>query len=110
MEETMNVQVTARQFKIHESLKDYAIKEVKKLEKFSDSIVKSDIILSYERARDSIKIAEISLHLDGNIIFAKEKSEDFKKSINLAIQKLERQLEKAKTKTIEKKRAVKKKQ
>lgn len=110
MEEIMNVQVTARRFKVHESLKDYAIKEVKRLEKFTNEINKVDVILSFERAHDSIKTAEIVLHMNGNNFLAKESTEDFKKSIDLAVIKLERQLNKFKTKIIEKKRAVKRKQ
>lgn len=106
----MNVQVTARRFKAHESLKDYAIKEVKRLEKFSNDINKADVILSYERAHDSVKTAEIVLHMNGHNLLAKESSDDFKKSIDLAVVKLERQLGKLKTKTIEKKRTVKRKQ
>jgi putative sigma-54 modulation protein len=109
MEETMNVQVTARRFKAHESLKDYAIKEVKRLEKFNDNIHKADVILSYQRAHDSVKTAEVVLHLNGNSILAKESTDDFKKSIDLAVNKLERQLTKLKTKVIEKKRAVRSK-
>ncbi len=105
----MNVQVTARRFKVHESLKDYALKEVKRLEKFNNDINKADVILSYERARDSIKIAEIVLHMDGHNLLAKESTDDFKKSIDLAVAKLERQLDKLKTKVIEKKRSAKKK-
>ncbi|MCR4417975.1 MAG: ribosome-associated translation inhibitor RaiA [Ignavibacteria bacterium] len=105
----MNVQVTARRFKAHESLKDYAIKEVKRLEKFNDNIHKADVILSYQRAHDSVKTAEVVLHLNGNSILAKESTDDFKKSIDLAVNKLERQLTKLKTKVIEKKRAVRSK-
>jgi putative sigma-54 modulation protein len=108
MEETMNVQVTARRFKIHDSLKDYAIKEIKRLEKFNDDIHKADVILSYERAQNSLKTAEIVLHMNGNSLLAKETTDDFKKSIDLAVVKLERQIQKLKTKVIEKKRAVKK--
>ncbi|MEJ5305961.1 MAG: ribosome-associated translation inhibitor RaiA [Ignavibacteria bacterium] len=105
----MNVQVTARRFKAHESLKDYAIKEVKRLEKFNDNIHKADVILSYQRAHDSVKTAEVVLHLNGNSILAKESTDDFKKSIDLAVNKLERQLTKLKTKVIEKKRVVRSK-
>ncbi len=104
----MNVQVTARRFRIHESLKEYAINEVKRLDKFFDGIIKAEVILSYERARDSIKTAEITLHLNGKNVIAKEFSEDFKKSIDLAVAKLERQLSKVKTKLIDKKRSARK--
>lgn len=110
MEDIMNVQVTARRFKAHESLKDYAVKEVKRLEKFNNDITKANVILSYERAHDSIKTAEIVLHMNGNSLLAKESTDDFKKSIDLAVVKLERQLGKFKTKVVEKKRAVKRKQ
>lgn len=106
----MNVQVTARRFKAHDSLKEYANKEVKRLEKFNSDILRADVILSYQRAHDSIKTAEIVLHLNGHNLLARESTEDFKKSIDLAVNKLERQLIKLKTKTIEKKRAVKRKQ
>lgn len=106
----MNVQVTARRFKAHDSLKEYAVKEIKKLEKFSGDINKADLILSYERAHESVKTAEIVLHLNGYSLLAKESTDDFKKSIDLAVVKLERQLGKLKTKTIEKKRALKRKQ
>ncbi len=105
----MNVQVTARRFKAHPSLKDYAISEVKRLERFNNDINKVDVILSYERAHDRVKNAEIVLHMNGHNLLARESSDDFKKSIDLAVVKLERQLDKLKTKIIEKKRAVKRK-
>ncbi len=104
----MNVQVTARRFKAHESLKEFAMKEVKRLERFSDNITKADVILSYERAKDSIKTAEIVLHMNGQNLLASESTDDFKKSIELAVVKLERQLDKLKTKVIDKKRVAKK--
>lgn len=105
----MNVQVTARRFKAHQSLKDYAINEVKRLEKFNNDINKVDIIFSYDRSHDSVKNVDIVLHMNGHNLLARESSDDFKKSIDLAVVKLERQLGKLKTKVIEKKRAVKKK-
>ena len=46
----------------------------------------------------SVKTAEINLHVYGTVLTAREGTEDFIKSIDLAIDKLERQLEKYKMK------------
>ena len=94
----MHIQFTARKFKARLDVKDHAIKSVKKLDKFYDGIVRADIILSFERGSQSVKKAEISLRVHGTKLLAKEKSEDFHKSIDLAVDKLERQLTKYKTK------------
>jgi putative sigma-54 modulation protein len=100
----MNVQVTARRFKAHDSLREYAQSQVAKLERYYDNIINADVILSFEKPRDSVKTAEISLGVYGKKIIAKESSDDFVKSIDLAITKLERQLKRYKTKNIDKKR------
>jgi len=94
----MHIHFTARRFKAHETVRDHAIDSVKRLDKFYDGIVRADIILSYERTLNSLKTAEINLHVHGTVLFAKEKSEDFHKSIDLAVDKLERQLDKYKMK------------
>ncbi|MBI5022247.1 MAG: ribosome-associated translation inhibitor RaiA [Ignavibacteriales bacterium] len=94
----MEVHFTARKFKAHDTLKDHALNSVKALEKYYDGIMRGDVILSYERTANSLKSAEINLHVHGSILSAEEKSEDFDKSIELAIGKLERQLSKYKTK------------
>lgn len=94
----MHIHFTARRFKAHETVRDHAIDSVKRLDKFYDGIVRADVILSYERTMNSLKTAEINLHVHGTVLFAKEKSEDFHKSIDLAVDKLERQLDKYKMK------------
>lgn len=94
----MHVKFTARRFRAHPEIKEHAIHSVKKLGKFYDGIVTADIILSYERASNSIKSAEIHLHVYGTILSAKEKSDDYHKSIEAAVEKLGVQLAKYKTK------------
>ncbi len=94
----MEIHFTARKFKAHDTVRSHAIDSVKKLDKFYDGIVRGDIILSYERPTQSVKMAEINLHVFGTHLTAKEKSNDFYKSIDLAVDKLEHQLEKYKTK------------
>lgn len=94
----MNVQFTARHFKAHDGLKHYALQQVSTLKKYYDGIVNGNIILRYERPKDSVKIAEINLAVYGTNLVAVERSENFYKSIDNAVEKLERQLLKYKGK------------
>jgi len=95
----MEVHFTARKFRAHKAVKEHAASAVKRLDKYFDGIDRADIILSFERTSNSLKSAEINLHVRGTMLSAKEKSEEFAKSIDLATEKLERQLAKYKTKT-----------
>jgi putative sigma-54 modulation protein len=94
----MRTKFTARHFRAHSSLKEYGLDSLKKLEKFYDGIISAEIILSYEKSRDSVKIAEVNLSVHSKMLNAVEHSEDFIKSIDKAVGKLERQLVKYKTK------------
>ncbi len=94
----MNIKFTARRFRPHADIKEHALDEVKKLGKFYDGIVTADVILSFERSINSVKTAEINLHVYGTTLSATEKSEDFFKSIDAAVAKLTVQLSKYKSK------------
>lgn len=94
----MNIKITARRFKARETLKDYIRDEVKSLLRFNDSIISADIILSFQNSHDSIKKAEITLHIPGQTLIAAEESEEFTKSVSAAVAKLLRQLKTLKSK------------
>ncbi len=94
----MNITFTARRFRPHADIKEHALDEVKKLGKFYDGIVSANIILSFERATNSVKKSEINLHVYGTVLSATEKSEDFIKSIDKSVAKLTLQLNKYKSK------------
>jgi len=94
----MNIKITARKFKARETLKDYVRDEVKSLIKFNDDIISADVILSYQNSKDSIKKAEITLHIPGQTLVATEESEEFTKSVNVSVEKLSRQLKTLKSK------------
>ena len=55
----MNVTFTARHFRPHADVKELAVAEVKKLGKFYDGIVRASVVLSFERATNSVKTAEV---------------------------------------------------
>lgn len=94
----MHIKFTARHFRAHAEIREHAVEMVKKLDKFYDGIVTADIVLSFERATKSVKMAEINLHVYGGVLTAKEKSDDYVKSIDAAIEKLTQQLAKYKAK------------
>lgn len=96
----MNVTITARKFKARESLKEFINDEVKSLVKFNDDIISADVILSFQNSRDSIKTAEITLHIPGQTLVAAVDSDDFIKSVSAAVDKLSRQLKTFKSKKI----------
>lgn len=91
----MRTNISARRFKLTESLKEFAQQEVKRLERYFDGIIDCNIELSYQKDN---KTSEIILTVHGNILKASETSEDFKKSITLAVEKLEPQVKKYKEK------------
>jgi putative sigma-54 modulation protein len=94
----MNIQITARKFKAHDTLKEYIKDEISSLERFNDEIIDVDVILSFQNNQNSIKEAEIILTIPGQTLTATDQTEDFKTSITSATEKLRRQLETIKSK------------
>ncbi len=96
----MNIKITSRKFKARESLKDYIYYVISSLEKFYDQIMDAEVILSYQNTKDSIKNAEIVLKVPGQTLQATVDSDDYKKSVSGAVEKIERQLKKLKTRRL----------
>lgn len=94
----MIIKVTSRHFKAHNGLVEYAEDIVSRLEKFYDGVMECDVILSYEKAINSKKHAEINLLVQRTKLNAEAISEDFHKSIDEALGKMEIQLKKYKEK------------
>ncbi len=94
----MNINITARKFKAHDTLKEFINGEISSLEKFNDEILDVDVILSYQNSKENIKTAEIILQVPGQTLTATDSTDDFKKSVGASIEKISRQLEKIKTK------------
>ncbi len=93
----MQIKFTARHFRARQDVRDHATEAVEKLGHFFDGIVSAEVVLSFERASKSVKAAEINLYVYGSVLHAVEKSDDYIKSIDAAVEKLTMQLEKYKT-------------
>jgi ribosomal subunit interface protein len=98
----MDIHITARKFTLHDKLKEHAIDAVKKLSKYFDGILRCNVTFSYERTSNSVKMVDISLHLFKHDIVVSEKSDDYYKSIDRAMLKLETRLSKIKSKVRDK--------
>ncbi|MBN1540888.1 ribosome-associated translation inhibitor RaiA [candidate division KSB1 bacterium] len=85
----MRITFTARHFKTSDRLKEFAEERVRKLKKYYDGILDIEIILDYIRQQ---QVAELIAKVYGTRLAVVEKSEDMYKSIDLAVDKLERQL------------------
>jgi putative sigma-54 modulation protein len=103
----MHIQITSRRFKVHDTHREHITKELEKLEKFFDGIISCDVVLFFERPQNSRKHCEMTLKVRGETLFAAADTDDFLKSADAAVAKLERQLKKYKDKIREKdKKAV----
>ncbi len=100
----MKTIVTSRHFKAHNSLVEYAQRAVDKLDRYYDGIIKCEVILSYEKPRRSVKIAEIITSVYRSQLTAVSQSNDFHISIDEAVEKVLVQLKKYKAKLREKDR------
>ena len=92
----MNISFTARHFKAPDKLKKFAENEILRLQKFYDGIIDCSIILDYIASNHSKHVAEIKLNVHGQVLSSTKTSDDMYKSIDLAVQKLERMLKKYK--------------
>ena len=94
----MNIHITARKFKTKDSLKELITSKLMSLQKYNDGILDADVTLNFTHVKDSIKTAEIKLNLPRTTLIVAESSEDFHKSVNIAVDKLARQLKEVKSK------------
>ena len=91
----MNVAITTRGYKAPARLKTYLQDKIRRLDRFSDRIMGIEAILSYEKLD---QVVEFKLKVSQKMIIVKERSDDVFKSIDLAVDNVERQLAKLKDK------------
>jgi putative sigma-54 modulation protein len=91
----MNIAITTRGYKAPDKLKNYVQEKADRLSRFDDIIMDSEAKISYEKLD---QVVEFNVKLKHKVIRVREKSEDIFKSVDLAIDNLERQVAKAKDK------------
>jgi len=91
----MKIAITTRGYKAPERLKKYITDKTKRLDRFADRIIDFEAVLSYEKLD---QVVEFKVRINNKKVIVKERSEDVFKSIDLAIDNLERQITKIKGK------------
>mgnify|MGYP002408925094 CR=1 FL=1 len=91
----MKLNFTGKNMEVTEALKDVTEKKLSKLDKYFQEDAEGSITYSVERNR---KIIEITINLPGTILRAEESSDDMYASIDRAVDVLEGQIRKYKTK------------
>jgi len=85
----MQITIAARNLELTPALRRYTERKLKKLEKYLDSITSAHVILSIEKYRH---IVEVTLRARDITIRGEEATEDLYSSVDLVMDKLERQL------------------
>ncbi|HHV47306.1 MAG TPA: ribosome-associated translation inhibitor RaiA [Tissierellia bacterium] len=90
----MILNFTGKNVEVTDALKDVTNKKLKRLDKYFQKDVVGNVVYSVER---NWKIIEITINLPGTILRVEESSDDMYTSIDKAVDVLERQIRKYKT-------------
>jgi len=90
----MKTIITGKNIDVTEGLKERVTKKIGKLDKFFNNETEAHVTLSVQRVR---QIAEVTISFNGIVLRAEESNEDMYTSIDKAIDLLERQIRKNKT-------------
>src|SRR5436190_4877643 len=91
----MQLNITFRQFGASESLKAHAREQIERVSRYLDVAGEAHVVLSLER---HLHHADITIQSGAWLLRGREKSEDMYASIDLAMDKIERQLRRYKEK------------
>jgi len=89
----VKLQIRGRNTEITPVLKDYIEKRVGKLNKYLNNLSNGQVVLTVERGKSRV---EVTLPIDGMILRGEESTGDIYTSIDLVVEKLEKQIEKFK--------------
>lgn len=95
----MNIKITGKNIEVTGAMKDYIEKRLERLEKFANDNTDINVVCSVEREE---QIIEIQVSSGKDFLRVEERNEDLYASVDLALDKAERQLRKEKEKRIEK--------
>jgi putative sigma-54 modulation protein len=97
----MRMDIRGRNIEITDALKDYTTKRLSKLEKYIDDARTAQVALSLEGEDHKV---EVTIPLNGLILRGEVTAEDMYSAIDMVVEKLEKQIEKHKTKLYKRQR------
>jgi putative sigma-54 modulation protein len=98
----MQINVTGQHLNLTDSLRDYAMNKMQKLERHFDHVTNVHIILSVEKERQK---AEATVHVSGRDLFADAVADNMYPAIDAMVDKLDRQVKRHKEKLTDHHRA-----
>lgn len=96
----MNTKITGKNIEITGAMREYIEKRLERLEKFASENTEVNVVCSVEREE---QIIEIQVSTGKDFLRVEERNADLYASVDLALDKAERQLRKEKEKRIDKK-------
>lgn len=90
----MQLQMYGKNIEITEALRDYVERKTNKLERYFDEPLHVQVTLSVQREKH---IAEVTIPYNGLILRGEEATQDMYVSVDKAVEKIERQIRKYKT-------------
>lgn len=89
----MNISITARGGKASDRMKKYITDRLARKQRVYEGVIETEVILSYEK---QTQVAELKMKVHNKNLFVKERSDDIYKSIDMALDSVERQIKKIK--------------
>lgn len=87
----LKIDLAARNLEVSDDLRNHVEKKLSKIEKYFDKGVPAQVVLSSERGR---QIVEITIPLGGMVVRGQEATNDVYASVTMAVEKIERRIEK----------------
>lgn len=100
---TMQVTVKGRNIEVTPALREYVEKKMAKFERMLEDITEAVVTLSSTKGNDRV---ELTVPLRGIVLRCEEETDDMYTSMDLVVEKLERQVRKYKTKLAKKTKTV----
>ncbi len=92
----MNLTVTGHHVEVTNSMRNYVTEKISRLQRHSENLFKVHVILTVEKTRQK---AEATVSMAGKNLYADTTQPDMYASIDLLVDKLDRQLIRSKEKT-----------
>jgi putative sigma-54 modulation protein len=95
----MDIKIRGKNVELTPALKGYIEEKIGRLQKYFDQVKSVDVSLTVERNRsiENTQRAEVTVHMNGTVIRGEEASVSMYSSVDVVVEKLERQLEKFKS-------------
>ncbi len=101
----MQITLRGKNMDVTPVVRDYVEKRLKKIEKYFDYPISPQVTLSVERER---RIVEVTVPVNGMLLRGEEETGDIYASVDLVLDKLEKQIEKYRTRLMRKSRGAEK--